>query len=112
MLFFVHILLINSCSSFESLHNSSSENNDSSPELSSKVQNFESQKKRTASKKLWFTQLFAEAQIKFDMKTVNEKCEKDYQTYKTHLYENQSIWAIRSEYPSLFNNPTPPLNYS
>lgn len=46
----------------------------------------------------WVTQVFMEAAEKFDMDSnVTAKCKKDFDLYKMYL-QNQTLWAVRSEY--------------
>ncbi|KAK7604564.1 hypothetical protein V9T40_005750 [Parthenolecanium corni] len=45
----------------------------------------------------WITQLFIEAEQKFDLHpNVSPQCKRDYEMYKLHL-ANQSVWAVRSK---------------
>lgn len=49
----------------------------------------------------WISQLFLEAERKFDMdEHVNKRCKTDYELYKLHL-RNQSVWAVRSKYDNI-----------
>ncbi|XKL64037.1 hypothetical protein PGB90_004123 [Kerria lacca] len=52
----------------------------------------------------WISQLFLEAERKFDMdEHVNKRCKTDYELYKLHL-RNQSVWAVRN--PCSLNLPS------
>lgn len=57
----------------------------------------EVRREETARQPKWITQLFLEAEQKFDLHPdVNPRCRRDYEMYKVHL-ANQSVWAIRSK---------------
>lgn len=50
------------------------------------------------SKKVWISQLFLEAQKKFDMNAdVTENCKTDFELYKLYL-RNLTVWAVKSKY--------------
>ncbi|XKL64934.1 hypothetical protein PGB90_005020 [Kerria lacca] len=57
------------------------------------------------SKKVWISQLFLEAQKKFDMNAdVTENCKTDFELYKLYL-RNLTVWAVKmlesSQWPSV-----------
>lgn len=63
----------------------------------SKATTAEVRREETASQPKWITQLFYEAEEKFDLHpNVNPHCRRDYEMYKLHL-ANQSVWAVRSK---------------
>lgn len=53
--------------------------------------------------RIWFTELFSEAENSFNMEEATDpKCRSDFRQYMSH-YRNQTVWAVRSLYPSCFH---------
>lgn len=48
--------------------------------------------------KKWISKMIADVETNFDMNLeVSDECRRDFNIYRLHV-QNQTIWAIRSEY--------------